>query len=312
MHQRFFKLLCVSMKVPSVVEQCRRALREGKCAVIGLQTTGEAAEASLEMSPGMRVDAFVSTTREMLSGFIRTHFPVYVEDVAAPSDANGGDPNASLLNPGTPLGPLREHPDCVEARRILLEQADRLGLPPNFLDELIDQLGGPRRVAEMTGRRGRIVRVSGNKIDQQVSCGFTDDFTGEPATGDALVFEARGDASGRTGGPRGGTVAADGEVDGVNLMEKTAFQAGRKLVAIISDAASTGISLHARRDEPNQRRRVHVTIELPWSADKAIQQLGRTHRSNQSSGPIYHDLHEFGRERRFAAAVARRLQSLAR
>ena len=23
-HQRFFKLLCVSMKVPSVVEQCRR------------------------------------------------------------------------------------------------------------------------------------------------------------------------------------------------------------------------------------------------------------------------------------------------
>ena len=292
MHQRLFKLLCVSAKVPEVVRHAKAALARGQCVVVGMQTTGESAEAC-EAETGMvrfaergPVPGFVSTTRAMLRAFVEAHFPTHVVDVAA--RAAGTGPEAASAdgtfdakereNGVSSRGvPLRPHPECVEAKGILLDLIDGLDLPPNALDELIDELGGPTAVAEMTGRRWRVVR-RGGRLRRE---------------------------------PRAGNDPSADAADGVNIAEKRAFQSGEKLVAVISDAASTGISLHARVGEGNDRRRVHVTIELPWSADKAIQQLGRTHRSNQTSGPSYVMVStNLGGERRFAAAVARRLQSL--
>ena len=41
-------------------------------------------------------------------------------------------------------------------------------LPTNTLDELIDGLGGTRSVAEMTGRRGRVVSLPGGGVQYQL------------------------------------------------------------------------------------------------------------------------------------------------
>lgn len=100
-------------------------------------------------------------------------------------------------------------------------------LPTNTLDELIDGMGGPRQVAEMTGRRGRVVSAPDGSIQYQL--------------------RSEGDVS----------------IELLNIAEKQRFMDGQKVscvclasassvtvnavqnIAIISEAASSGISLQA-------------------------------------------------------------------
>jgi hypothetical protein len=165
---------------------------------------------------------------------------------------------------------------AVDRKSKILDIIRSLDLPNNPLDDIIDQLGGPENVAEITGRRGMLIRASDGK---------------------GVIYQSRN--------------TKEVALDMVNMNEKQQFMDGEKHIAIISEAGSAGVSLHAERRANNQRRRVHITLELPWSADRAIQQFGRTHRSNQSSAPEYRLLFtNLGGEKRFASIVAKRLEYL--
>ena len=87
-----------------------------------------------------------------------------------------------------------------------------------------------------------------------------------------------------------------------------AFQRGDALVAILSEAASTGCSLH----DINGRRRVMIPLELPWTAEKATQVAGRTHRAGQLSAPktILISCSAIAAELRFVATIAARMRNL--
>ena len=239
-HLRFFSQMIMAAKVPEVVELVKKSLDDGMCAVIGLQSTGEAGSSNQD-----------ETVDELFSNAANAIVKL-VEDYCTPGSA--------------------------AEKEQLLKEIHALKLPPNPLDDLIAQLGGPNRVAEMTGRSSRWVKSTKRGKDSW-----------------KLTKRVKSDRSELT----------------INIEERKAFQSGSKLVAIISEAASSGISLQADRRCGNQRRRVHITLQLPWASDQVVQQMGRSHRSNQSSAPMFKlIMTPIGGEWRFASAVARRLQAL--
>ncbi|KAI3997045.1 hypothetical protein MKX01_021321 [Papaver californicum] len=352
-HQRFFRHICMSAKVPAVVRLAKQALLENKCVVIGLQSTGEARTEEAVTKYGSEMEDFVSGPRELLLKFVEENYPLPQHPDTLQGEDGAKDPRKqNLATPGVSLKGRAQkvakkapteaesasqseydqdstdsdddefqicdicngeeerkkllccscsgqlvHPACLVppmigvvvpedwtchsckqktdeyllAREVYLAEmrkryeaaSDRkskildiirsLNLPNNRLDDIIDQLGGPDNVSEITGRRGMLVRASNGK---------------------GVVYQARN--------------TKEVAMDMVNMHAKQLFMEGKKL-----------------------KRRVHLTLELPWSADRAIQQFGRTHRSNQAYAPEYRLLFtNLGGERRFASIVAKRLESL--
>lgn len=62
-HQRYFKYMCIASKVDHAVEVARQAIANGKCVVIGLQSTGQAqAQKAIGVTDG-KLENYVSTAR---------------------------------------------------------------------------------------------------------------------------------------------------------------------------------------------------------------------------------------------------------
>ncbi|MCF2152096.1 strawberry notch family protein [Desmonostoc muscorum LEGE 12446] len=108
-----------------------------------------------------------------------------------------------------------------------------------------------------------------------------------------------------------GRLFVDSRGSGANIAETAAFMQGDKQILIFSDAGATGRSYHADLNAANRRRRSHYLLEAGWRADNAIQGLGRSHRTNQASAPVFRPVttNVIG-ERRFISTIARRLDSL--
>nr|CAB3485712.1 unnamed protein product [Digitaria exilis] len=279
-HQRFFRHLCMSAKVPAVVRLAKEGMAENKCVVVGLQSTGEARTEEAVTKYGVEMEDFVSGPRELLLKLVEENYPLprkpdsfqqgeekvteiqrkrhsapdisfkgRVRKVAKMVDVSDDDtddysPSESdhestesdeefhmcqICNTEEIVEDEEKEQDAnvadfskrydaaVEKKLKILDTIRSLDLPNNPLDDIIDQLGGPDNVAEITGRRGMLIRASDGK---------------------GVVYQARN--------------AKEVSMEMINMHEKQQFMDGKKLIAIISEAGSAGVSLHADRRAKNQ------------------------------------------------------------
>lgn len=271
-HQRCCRQVISAFKVPTLIKEIERALSEDHSIVVSLIGTGESKtkeQISKQLAAGGVIEDLDFGPRESICGMVDRGFPVNLYQEKT-DPASGQTIFVPVLDAE---GKAVQSKEALEMKQRLLDQLSTIELPEHPLDQIINYFGEDK-VAELTGRKRRLIRKNGR-----------------------LEYVKRA--------PSG--VA----MDKTNLHEMSLFQRGTKRIAIISDAASTGISLHADRRAGNQLRREHMTLELNWSADKQMQTFGRTHRSNQAVPPIYVLLStELGGEKRFSSTIARRLGSL--
>ena len=111
-HQRFFKDLCVASKVPAALQVARQSLKDNKCVVIGLQSTGEARTKDAIEEHGEVFDDFVSAPRATLERLIKKVFASPGDDEA---DARQRELKQCASRDDAPLG--RTHGRSTRTRK---------------------------------------------------------------------------------------------------------------------------------------------------------------------------------------------------
>ena len=270
--QRFFAHLLAGMKCPTLLKEMERDLRDGRRPVVQLVSTGEALM-------GRRLATIPANEWDDLEIDLtpREYVLEYLRHGFPTRKYEevqvGDDPDDKMLQIVTDEnGKEVESAEAVAKReRMILEIASLPGIP-TALDQIVHHFGH-ERTAEITGRSRRILKIA----------------------------EANGHHR----------LAVRPRPESATLTDGNEFQAGFRDLLVFSGAGNTGRSYHADRACGARQRRCHYLLEPGWRADQAIQGLGRTHRTNQVSAPIFRPVTtNVAGEKRFIATISRRLDSL--
>lgn len=270
--QRFFNQIITSMQMPSVIEQMERDLANGDALVLQLVNTNEAQQDRAvakrkEDGESGDLEDLDLTPRDQLIQLVEKSFPVVQYEEVSDSE---GKITREVVKDSNGMPVVNKQAEGMRDK--LIEDLKQIKVPDGPLEIVLNHFG-VERVAEVTGRSQRVVRLPDGKGDVKAT------------------LESRGSSAAR----------ADAD----------AFMADKKPILVFSDAGGTGFSFHADLTKPNQRKRKHYLIQPGWRADKAVQGFGRTHRTNQKSAPHYYLAStNIPAQKRFLSAIARRLDQL--
>lgn len=270
---RTFNFLMTSMQMPTVLEQMKKDLAAGHAVVIQLTNTNDA---QAQQAIGARKS-------QATQG----------EDI----DLDGIDitPKAAMLDFLKNAFPTQQYEETEDenGNTIMVPVTDSQGNAVHneeavrLRDELIRDVDMTVQISE--GPLEAILNTFGPERVAEIT-GRKSRLFRHPETG-KMVEEKRGEAA----------LNAD----------RKAFNDGRKDILIFSEKGGTGKSYHADLNIKNQKKRMHHAIQAGWRADKFMQGLGRTHRSNQKQAPHYYLAKtNLKGHKRFITSIARRLEQL--
>ena len=291
MQLRSFKFFLTALKVPQVIEEAKKYLENGYSVIIQVDNTYDAqvTEATGNMKPEQDYRDIVLSPVDDLIEFVNKWIDVRAHNTVKVQRPNG-DFSIQIVPAVDSNGKPVISQEALRMKNTLLAHLRQIKFNMSPLDEIINSLGGPEHVAEITGRKHRLIRMPDGSVKD----------LGAPPS------------------PKSEMDAFNNWTEPKKVTRKkgedtyTITEGGKKRVLLFSGGkGGTGYSYHADRSFKNQQRRAHIVLDVGFGATKAMQGLGRGNRSNQVSAPEYVVIStDVPGEIRLISSIARKLEQM--